>query len=112
MKSPSRSSGDNGRFSQACPNTEDLPVSLTGCAAWPPYGIDLTPLLNEAGNELTLEVFGTRRNTFGPLHFSDPDPPSIGPAHFVSEGDEWTDDYVLKPAGLLAHPVLLFQQEA
>ncbi len=83
-----------------------------GCAAWPPYEVDLTQQLDGASHELTLELFGTRRNTFGPLHFADPDPPAIGPGHFVSEGDEWTDSYVLKPAGLLSHPVLLFQSKA
>ncbi len=83
-----------------------------GCVGWPPYEVDLTPHLVTAVHELTLEVFGTRRNTFGPLHFADPDPPFIGPGHFVSEGDDWTDSYVLKPSGLLAHPVLMFQRES
>ena len=82
-----------------------------GCAAWPPYEVDLTPRLDGGSHELTLELFGSRRNTFGPLHFADPDPPAIGPAHFVSEGDEWTDKYVLKPCGLLGHPAILLQRK-
>lgn len=82
-----------------------------GVAAWPPYEVDLTPHLDGDRHDLTLEVFGTRRNTFGPLHFADPNPPAIGPEHFVSEGEDWTDSYVLKPAGLLDHPVLMVQRK-
>jgi hypothetical protein len=82
-----------------------------GCAAWPPYEVDLTRHMDGASHALTLELFGTRRNTFGPLHFADPNPPAIGPMHFVSEGEEWTDGYVLKPCGLLSHPILAFQRK-
>ena len=81
-----------------------------GCAAWPPYEVDVTRHLTGDAQELTVEVIGSRRNTFGPLHHTDPAPPYVGPDLFVSEGDAWTDAYMLQPVGLLAAPVLHFQQ--
>jgi hypothetical protein len=77
-----------------------------GYLSWPPYELDITDLLKETTNEITLVVYGSRRNTFGPLHQKTLEPHGTGPDNFVTEGADWTDNYVLKPCGLLAPPTL------
>jgi hypothetical protein len=83
-----------------------------GFLPWPPYELDLTPWLAGAGREIeiALEVFGSRRNAFGPLHLADPNPLWTGPAEFVSQGDLWREAYQLKPCGLLRPPALVYRQ--
>ncbi len=77
-----------------------------GYLSWPPYELDITACLDNGPADIALTVFGSRRNCFGPLHQKTATPPAIGPNNFVTEGKDWTDHYVLKPCGLLAHPVL------
>lgn len=77
-----------------------------GYLSWPPYELDITDLLKETTNEITLVVYGSRRNTFGPLHQKTLEPHGTGPDNFVTDGADWTDNYVLKPCGLLAPPAL------
>ncbi len=79
---------------------------LAGYAAWPPYEVDVTDVL-DGKNDLCIEVFGSRRNAFGPLHIVDPNPVWTGPEQFVTEGDRWRDEYHLKPCGLTAWPLLV-----
>ena len=62
--------------------------------AFPPY-LGYT----ETGDELILTVYFTRRNTFGPFHLRNQPAESYGPFSFVSEGNDWTDDYVRIPQG-------------
>ena len=64
---------------------------------WDPFETELT------GKEdvVDVEVVLTRRNTFGPLHDSIPDRYWVGPQHFITEGDEWSDECIFVPAGLL-----------
>ncbi len=79
---------------------------LAGYAAWPPYEVDVTDVL-DGKSDLCIEVFGSRRNAFGPLHLVDPNPVWTGPEAFVSEGDRWRDEYHLKPCGLVTWPLLV-----
>jgi len=83
-----------------------------GFLPWPPYELDLTAWLAGAGEaiEIGLEVFGSRRNAFGPLHLADPNPPWTGPAEFVSKGEAWREAYQLKPCGLMRPPALVYRQ--
>jgi len=57
-------------------------------------------------------VFTSRRNSFGPLHLNDPNPRAIGPGSFVTQGDAWTDAYVVVPSGLLKAPALAYLDRA
>jgi hypothetical protein len=86
-----------------------------GVAAWPPYEIELTELLaakaSDGGEvELGIEILAHRRNSHGPLHLADRDSRSIGPVHFLSEGEDWSDDYVLVPCGLQKPPKLIVRE--
>ena len=67
-----------------------------GRIAFPPYSIETSPL--PAGmHQICLKLFGTRANTFGPLHLADEKETWIGPGAWCSGGDAWTYEYRLKP---------------
>lgn len=51
-------------------------------------------------DEMVIECVFTRRNTFGPHHNLPYPDISYPPACFVSEGEHWTDDYVLEKQGI------------
>lgn len=54
----------------------------------------------------------TRRNTFGPFHRPSHLPGKNEPLHFVTEGEQWTDNYVLAEQGLLKMPEIRFEEKA
>ncbi len=82
-----------------------------GYLAWPPYETDITKFLRPGvPAEITLELFGSRRNTFGPLHQTNLNPHWIWPHNFVTEGADWSDGYRVKPCGLMKPPQLLYQK--
>lgn len=78
-----------------------------GTIAWEPNEVKLTPFIEDDVTELAIEVFGTRRNSHGPLHLTDKSPFLIGPSQFISEGDSWSDMYQLSPCGLMEPPELI-----
>ncbi|WP_369016161.1 hypothetical protein, partial [Armatimonas sp.] len=65
---------------------------------WPPYMATMT------GEGCDVTVVLTRRNLFGPLHLIPKLQVAYGPGHWVTGGDNWSDDYQLYPSGLLAPP--------
>lgn len=73
---------------------------------WEPYEVEVTDALR-AGKALSVELVGTRRNTFGPLHLVPLLDGGYGPEHFVMTGDRWTDDYNLLDSGI--HGGILFR---
>lgn len=82
-----------------------------GYLAWAPYELDITgPLAGRSEVEIALEVFGSRRNCFGPLHQTNPDPWGVGPGNFTTDGADWSEDYVLKACGLLTPPELIYRR--
>lgn len=64
---------------------------------WAPYTAE-TDGLSE------VEVILNRKNTFGPLHQRQRHPLYCEPASFMTEGNDWSDHYVLEPQGLLEQP--------
>ena len=77
-----------------------------GAIAWPRYEIDITDALRPGSNRLEIEVMSSRRNLLGPLHLTEKYPPWTGSGQFYTTGDQWTDDYVSIPYGLMEAPVL------
>jgi len=73
--------------------------------AWQPYQADVTEDVR-ANDSLLLDVVLTRRNTFGPLHLVPLRPGAYGPGHWTTGGQQWSDQYMLYPAGLLEAPKL------
>ena len=66
---------------------------------WDPYEADVTDAVKNR-KTIRVSVVGTRRNLFGPLHLVPAIQSAYGPAHFVTEGNSWSDDYVLIDSGL------------
>ena len=64
----------------------------------PPYAASL-PVKKET-KELTLTLYGNRRNSFGPVHLADLEERWIGPNAWRSIGDCWCYDYVLAEEGV------------
>ena len=64
---------------------------------WDPFEAEVAC----AGKTVDVEVVLTRRNTFGPLHDAVQERYWVGPQHFITEGDEWSDECIFVPAGLL-----------
>lgn len=77
-----------------------------GAVAWPPHELDITDALSNGSNYLEIEVMSSRRNLLGPLHLTEKYPTWTGPGQFVTGGDQWTDEYVSVPYGLMESPVL------
>jgi hypothetical protein len=73
--------------------------------AWQPYEADITADARDAGT-IFVDVVLTRRNTFGPLHLVPKRSGAYGPGHWVTGGKQWSDEYQLWEAGLLAAPIL------
>ena len=74
--------------------------------AWQPFCAEVEP--PQAGR-IALEVVLTRRNTFGPLHQIPLRAAGYGPGNFVTRGADFSEDYMLYPAGLLLPPVLSWE---
>lgn len=78
-----------------------------GTIAWQPNRVKLPPL--EAGEHI-LEVLacGSRFNGFGTLHNANPNYMWYGPDAFRTTGDDWTDNYLIRPSYLLS-PIELME---
>ncbi|MGC8804898.1 MAG: glycosyl hydrolase, partial [Candidatus Ratteibacteria bacterium] len=72
-----------------------------GIIAWPPNTIDITEFVRDGkAHLLAIELLGHRRNSHGPLHFYQKYPIWTGPGQFISEGNEFVDEYQIVPCGL------------
>ena len=72
---------------------------------WRPLEVDVTDFVQKGRNELTVDIIGSLRNTFGPLHnkLATPYFPLhylVGPFSFTDEHN-WTDAYIHVPYGLI-----------
>ncbi|MGZ0654866.1 hypothetical protein ACWPKS_04595 [Coraliomargarita sp. W4R72] len=75
--------------------------------AFPPYRAEFTASC--AQPVLRIDVYLTRQNLFGPFHRLPQKSPITSPESFRTEGDEYTEEYLFFPAGLLAAPVISFE---
>ncbi len=64
----------------------------TQLLAWDPYEADITDYVR-AGQDVAVTLVPSRRNLFGPLHMVPETVDALGPQHFVTEGDQWDDNY-------------------
>lgn len=89
-------------------------VQVNGCpagiVAWEPNEIDITACLDGAGMvDLALEVLGSRRNAFGPLHTTERYAVGI-PRYFETTGVEWVAAFQTVPYGLMKSPVISYRR--
>jgi hypothetical protein len=103
-----------------------------GIIAWPPNEIEITEFVSpevqgrrsskgkqgttkkqetpRKGHEIGIQIIGHRRNSHGPLHHSEKWPNWTGPVQFVTEGDEWIENYQLVPCGMMRAPRLIVRE--
>ena len=74
-------------------------ADLDEIIAWEPYEIDVTEAVR-AQRDLEINLLGTRKNTFGPLHTRECVVHRCGHGSFTTEGEDWVDEYNLHPDGL------------
>ncbi len=74
-----------------------------GAIIYPPYDLTITGLA-DGEHEIVLELYLHRYNTFGPLHLVDEKRLWHGPDAWRTEGDDWSDAYVLRRTGILKAP--------
>ena len=80
-----------------------------GLIAWAPHRLELGRL-EPGAHVLEIDAFVGRHNGFGALHNANDAFRWYGPDAWRTEGDEWTDDYRLLPAGLLSGVELWIQE--
>lgn len=69
--------------------------------------IEITDMLKKGRNEVCINLLGSRRNSFGPLHMSDERPVYISAASFrQNEYYKWQEKYKLVEYGLYQSPVI------
>lgn len=91
-------------------NTPLMSVKLDGQPlgkiAFAPYRLELHNAV--AGTRhLEITAFGNRVNAFGAIHNADNNTVWFGPDAWRSEDDRWSEEYQLKPMGVLVAPRLL-----
>lgn len=105
-----------GTFALRCPQfrapllTVDVDGTRAGPVAFPPYQLVL-PALGTGRHALDLTAYGSRINAFGPLHHTNMALRWCGPDAWRSRDDDWSDEYMLRPCGILTAPRLLAAQE-
>lgn len=86
-----------------------LKVSVDGKPAgrivFEPYNFN-TEKLSAGKHTITLTCYGNRNNTFGALHWCSDFRRWFGRDAWRKSGDEWSYEYTLAPAGILASPVI------
>jgi len=68
-----------------------------------PYNVDLGRLEKGCHN-LELKLYGNRYNTFGSIHGAKAFSWNGGPDNWRTTGDHWTDNYNLRPLGIMSAP--------
>jgi len=68
-----------------------------------PYKLQLGKLEKGCHN-LKLKLYGNRFNTFGSIHGAKPFAWNGGPDNWRTTGDNWTDNYNLRPLGIMSAP--------
>jgi hypothetical protein len=87
----------------------DLGGKRIGRIVSAPYRLELPESQSEA--KLDLTCFGDRINTFGPLHNCNPKETNWGPKAARTEGEHWTDGYIVRPKGICVAPILEQQSQ-
>lgn len=91
-----------GNFEGACANVT-VNGSDAGMVPWQDAdGINIAGLLKKGKNRIDIEVMGTPRNLFGPLHLTQTNRLWTAEPSFLSSGPSHTDEYVLHPYGLMS----------
>ena len=86
--------------------TVDVDGKRTGTVALAPYTAPLGKL-DEGEHLVEITAYGNRYNTFGALHMADPARKWYGPDAWRTSGTRWSYEYVIRPGGITAAPMLV-----
>lgn len=78
-----------------------------GQMLWPPWEVEITRLLRRGANEISLVVYGSLRNVFGPWHARDERRKHGYGGQDLKEEEGWHDEYDFLPVGLLGRVQLV-----
>ncbi|MBQ6021406.1 MAG: hypothetical protein IJL25_00605 [Clostridia bacterium] len=84
-------------FTGACVKVTS--AGKTEVLGWEPYEADVTEAVRNE-EPIFVTVVGTRVNVFGPLHELPKPAYACGPGNFLTEGENWTEDYSLLSSGV------------
>ena len=74
-----------------------------GDLAYPPYRFNLGEI-GEGEHLVEIRLYVSRQNAFGHLHHADSKLAWVGPTAWRSDGAGWTNEYRLRPEGILSTP--------
>jgi alpha-L-rhamnosidase len=104
-------SGDAFKALLRLPEFEGIMVKIiindrtAGVIAWAPNELDISEHLSKGSNKIDIEVFGSRRNSHGPLHNKHKQE-WVGPAQMKPAHKDWTAEYQLVTCGLIKAPII------
>ena len=75
-----------------------------GVIAYSPYTVNFN--LTKGKHEITLKLFGNRKNTFGCMHKVNKADTWYGPGRWLAEREEFCFEYTLSKFGILAAPII------
>lgn len=81
-----------------------------GAILYPPYDLTIKGLAN-GEHIIVLELLLHRYNTFGPVHLVNEKRTWHGPDAWRTEGDDWSDAYMLRRTGILKAPEIMEREE-
>lgn len=99
--------GEDGSYSVHIPHFKSpvLAVYLDGekrgLIAYAPNRLNLGKMC-KGWHELKILLYGNRFNGFGTLHNANENYVWYGPDSYRTEGDDWTDCYLVRPVGIMA----------
>lgn len=76
-----------------------------GLIAYAPHSL-LLGILSEGEHSLTIRLFGNRHNGFGYLHNCNANFVWYGPAAYRTTGADWTEQYLVRPVGILSAVII------
>ena len=74
-----------------------------GTIIFAPYTIQTA---SPKSDKLDITLFGNRVNSFGAVHLVADQERQLRPRSWRSEGDEWSEEYVFEPVGILSTPII------
>ncbi|MDY3250961.1 MAG: hypothetical protein SOX32_11515 [Candidatus Choladocola sp.] len=80
--------------------------NLAGIVPWEPYTVDITELIRDGENTITMELVTTRHNLFGPHHNKTGEVRKFCAPHIWTNEVMWTDDYFFVPVGVVGGKIL------
>ena len=85
----------------------DVDGQRVGSIVYAPYSLEVNGL-KDGAHTVDITLYNTRQNGFGHLHCADETFSWIGPGAWLTQDDQWSYEYVFKPAGILKSPVIRY----